>query len=77
MPKQDFCNIRCARAEAKAEEKYWKIQEEADKDLRNKCTFCHQLGHLVYQFGVTCPKLKHTTCRKCGLLGHTPKFCNF
>jgi hypothetical protein len=92
MPKDlDFCNMRCARADAKAEEKYLKFQEEAEderykqyeekelrKNAKKTCKFCHQLGHVVYQYGVlTCPKLKDTTCRRCGLLGHTHKFCNF
>ena len=86
MPKHDldFCNIRCARADAKAEEKYLKNQEDADKKYHEElqknakkiCKFCHQLGHVVYQYGVlTCPKLKDNTCRRCGLLGHTDKFC--
>jgi len=85
MPKHDldFCNIRCARADAKAEEKYLRkyeederYQKELQKNAKKTCKFCHQHGHIVYQFGVlTCPKLKQTTCKRCKLIGHTHKFC--
>jgi len=85
----DIFNIRCARADAKAEEEYWRKCEEDDekrykqyeekelrKNAKKTCSFCKEFGHVVYQFGMlNCPKLKQTTCRTCGLLGHTRKFC--
>jgi hypothetical protein len=87
----DIFNIKMARADAEAEEEYWKNMEEQDdkkykqyeenelrKNSKKICKFCKKLGHIVFQMGIlTCPVLKQTTCSACGLLGHTPKFCIF
>ena len=91
MSRQDIFNIRCAKADAEAEEDYWRTQEEEDEkrykqceekilrqNYKKTCSFCKERGHVVYQMAMlTCPLLKKNKCRTCGVLGHTPKFCAF
>lgn len=77
---KDKSNIRMARAEARYEEEYWRTIYLAEDYWENvpqlKCSFCKQLGHLVFYKGeVTCQSLRENKCKSCGEKGHTPKYC--
>ena len=58
-------------------------ERELLKNAKKTCTFCNEVGHIVYHkdaydWGITiCPLLKKTACSACGLIGHTPTFCEF
>jgi uncharacterized paraquat-inducible protein A len=81
----DMFNIRCARADAEAEEEYWDNMEKEEqkrsddyeaKQQHKICSFCKKKGHSVYFYGqLNCPKLKENNCKRCGNKGHTPKHC--
>lgn len=78
---KDKSNIRMAMAEHRFEEEYWTAislaEEEYWKNIPQlKCSFCKQLGHLVFYKGeVTCITLRENKCKTCGEKGHTPKYC--
>jgi hypothetical protein len=58
-------------------------ERELLKNAKKTCTFCNEVGHIVYHkdaydWGIPiCPLLKKTACSACGLIGHTPTFCEF
>ena len=47
-------------------------QDESDANSSNRCFGCGDVGHIAHN--PKCPQAL-TKCSKCGLYGHSPKFC--
>lgn len=82
---QDKSNIRFAKADYDAENRYWETIENEERKrfeqeflLKKTCNFCKNRGHTVsYNGKITCLKLLETKCLACGQKGHTRKHCDF